>query len=281
MSSLTSTDIRILDKAFGMESGYVLDFSNRTMSEFFALDLNVEIDDDRWAADGTSKGRRVKRFLRDVDNQLAANTIEALWRYRTAVGNQSLAELEGPVFEIVNRLRGKHSDASVEPTLSTKKPLLDALGRDLIALWGMPPHERGFAFERFLTSTFELYGLKPRDRFRQKGEEIDGSFELQGTAYLLEAKWHAAPIGAADLHVFEGKLSQRAQWARGLFVSYTGFSTEGLQAFGKGKRTICMDGSDFDEMLSRQLPLDFVIQAKARAAVETGQPYVNVRDLRI
>ncbi len=266
-----------------MEQGYVLDFSNRSMSEFFALDLNVEIDDEQWATDGSSKGRRVKRFLKNVDNVLAAKVIEALWRYRCASSGQGSAELEGPIFEIINRLKGKASATATaaQPTMSTKRPQLDVLSKDLIALWQMAPHARGLAFEKFLTSTFELYGLKPRDRFRQKGEEIDGSFELLGAAYLLEAKWHAAPIGAADLHVFEGKLSQRAQWARGLFVSYTGFSADGLQAFGKGKRTICMDGSDFDEMFARQLPLDFVIQAKARAAVETGQPYVNVRNLRI
>jgi hypothetical protein len=38
--------------------GYVLDFSNRTFAIFFAQELNVEIDDPVYAADGTSKLRR-------------------------------------------------------------------------------------------------------------------------------------------------------------------------------------------------------------------------------
>ena len=36
-------DIRIIDRVFGMEGGYVLDFSNRTFSEFFHEELNVDI----------------------------------------------------------------------------------------------------------------------------------------------------------------------------------------------------------------------------------------------
>lgn len=35
MVSLKHSDMRILDDAFDMHGGYVLDFSNRTMSEFF------------------------------------------------------------------------------------------------------------------------------------------------------------------------------------------------------------------------------------------------------
>ena len=32
---IRTVDMRVLDKVFGMEDGYVLDFSNRTYAEFF------------------------------------------------------------------------------------------------------------------------------------------------------------------------------------------------------------------------------------------------------
>lgn len=35
MASVKRSDMRLVDQVFGMESGYVLDFSNRTFSEFF------------------------------------------------------------------------------------------------------------------------------------------------------------------------------------------------------------------------------------------------------
>lgn len=76
-----------------------------------------------------------------------------------------------------------------------------------------------------------------------------------------------------------GKLGSRAAWARGLFVSYTGFTDGGLEAFGRGRRTICMTGQDFDEALAREFPLDHVIREKTRRAVETGAPFTPVRDL--
>jgi hypothetical protein len=118
-----------------------------------------------------------------------------------------------------------------------------------------------------------------KDRFRLRGEEIDGSFVLDHETYLFEAKWKFELTGVDDLLVFDGKLGSRAAWARGLFVSYTGFTDGGLTAFGRGRRTICMNGQDFDEALSRELPLDYIIREKVRRAVETGAPFTPVRDL--
>ena len=108
---------------------------------------------------------------------------------------------------------------------------------------------------------------------------IDGSFMLANATYLLEAKWHRELTGAADLHVFEGKLGQKAHWARGLFVSYSGFSVDGLHAFGVGKKTICMEGKDIFQMLEQRVPFDEVIERKARRAVETGRPFIPLSEL--
>ena len=43
-AKLRTVDMRVLDKVFGMERGYVLDFSNRTFAEFFREELQVDID---------------------------------------------------------------------------------------------------------------------------------------------------------------------------------------------------------------------------------------------
>ena len=64
-----------------------------------------------------------------------------------------------------------------------------------------------------------------------------------------------------------------------MFVSYSGFSEQGLIAFGKGKRIICLDGLDLAEALSRELPLNIVLERKVRHAAETGVAFVRVRDL--
>jgi hypothetical protein len=58
---------------------------------------------------------------------------------------------------------------------------------------------RGYAFEKFLHSLFTFYGLKPREPFRNRGEQIDGSFAFGGNTYLLEAKWQDQKTGAEEL----------------------------------------------------------------------------------
>lgn len=42
-------------------------------------------------------------------------------------------------------------------------------------------------------------------------------------------------------------------------MSYQGFTAVGLEAFGKGKRVICMDDTDLYELLHRDLALDVVL----------------------
>jgi len=81
------------------------------------------------------------------------------------------------------------------------------------------------------------------------------------------------------LRSFNAKLEDKAAWTRGLFVSNSGFTDDGLEAFGRGKRVVCMDGLDLYETLDRRLSLEDVIAGKVRRAAESGQPFVRVRDL--
>ena len=122
---------------------------------------------------------------------------------------------------------------------------------------------------------FSIFKLSPRSSFRNPGEQIDGSFRLNDDFYLLEAKWHQNRTPAADLHVFEGKLSTKAKWARGVFISWMGFTDEGLTAFVKGKRVICVSGYDLYHSLSHGIALPDLLDAKLRHAAETGEPYAQ------
>src|SRR5262249_47641450 len=102
--------------------------------------------------------------------------------------------------------------------------------------------------------------MNAREAFRLRGEQIDGSFQLGNDIYLLEARWRNSPADAADLRAFQGKVEEKVAWTRGLFISQSGFSEDGLHAFGRGKRLICMDGLDLYETLNRGLALDEVLR---------------------
>lgn len=154
---------------------------------------------------------------------------------------------------MIRRLSGgaaaKSAQAATKPTVDRQK--IDDIKADLLTVSSLSAQARGYAFEDFLKSLFDAFGLAPRQAFRLRGEQIDGSFQIGRDTYLLEAKWHDQPIGVADLHTFHGKIEQKAAWTRGLFVSNSGFSEEGLAAFGRGKRVICMDGLDIYESTLR------------------------------
>lgn len=282
MSDIRALDLRLLDQIFEMQDGYVLDFSNQTISSFFIEELNLDIYDPQYSAEGNSKAKRLRYLLRKVDNSTAARVIKSLWQYRQGIGRTALhneSQIEGRILDLLGRLDGTLSRPQQTPPSHSNKLLLERLGRELLAIWEYEPHARGYAFEELLKSMFNLYGLKAKSPFRLRGEQIDGSFEIDNSTYLLEAKWEATPTSAADLHTFEGKLGQKAAWARGLFVSYSGFTNEGLHAFGCSKRIVCMSGQDIAEAIKRNLPLDHVIRQKVRKAAETGNCFTPVRDL--
>jgi predicted protein tyrosine phosphatase len=286
MPNIRHIDMMFLDDLFEMSSGYVLDFSNPRFSQFFADELNVDIDDPAYAENGGSKGKRLRCYLQTVEIPTVVKTLRALWEHRQAIRrrdgrDETVENAEGRLLSLINRLEGKPDAQPVgcHPKAAHDRPKLLALRKDLIGFGQLSPQARGYAFETFLRDLFNVFGLEAREPFRLKGEQIDGSFMLQGETYLVEAKWQDAPTGVADLHTFRGKLEQKAAWARGLFVSNSGFTEDGLAAFGRGKRVVCMDGLDLFDTLNRELPLNHVLERKVRRAAETGLPFARVRDL--
>lgn len=166
-------------------------------------------------------------------------------------------------------------DAPVEPAR------LAELEGQLRALMPLASQQRGYAFERFLNELFHAFGLAPRGSFRLQGEQIDGSFQFHGDTYLVEARWQDAVVDQAGLGGLHLKVEGKAAWSRGLFVSWSGFSNDGLDAYARGKRThvICMVGLELWQIVQGKLDLRRVIEAKARRAAEANVAFAPVRDL--
>ena len=283
-------DMPILDRVFAMEGGFVLDFSNRTFADFFRDELDINIDNPRWEAQGGSKAKRLRYYLRQSDRQTALTTLNALWEYREVSRlTADYPELDDSVrmayFRIIERLGGKVPE-SVATITSHYRPRIDAaatsaLAARLIEVSSMDPQPRGYAFEQFLKDVFDAYGMSARASFRLLGEQIDGSFVLDNQTYLLEARWRNDMVDVATLRAFNAKVEDKASWSRGLIISQSGFTSEGLTAFGRGKSVVCMDGLDLHEILSRRLDIREVIALKVRRVAETGVAFVRVRDLDV
>ncbi|MFC7535915.1 restriction endonuclease [Sphingomonas sp. GCM10030256] len=286
MSSISRADLRLIDELveFIRGRGYVLGFSDITFSEFFADELNVDIDDPVYAANGGSKGKRLRTFLAMVDDETATRTLNALWAHRAeflaSTGNADpVHNAEGRYLTLLRKLSGGPNAGTGEPGRPVHdRQKIEAFRNELYQLRDFEPQRRGYAFESFLQRLFDDAGLAPRQPFRNVGEQIDGSFVLDSEVYLLEAKWTRSEIGAADLHAFHGKLD-KAAWTRGVFISYGGFTADGLKAFGTARRMFCVEGRDIYEGLERQIPLIDILRAKIRQAAETGDPFVPLERL--
>jgi hypothetical protein len=216
---------------------------------------------------------------RKKSNPLTREEIDRLNEILLRVGFK-IPELHEPAFlstlpRTTSRPGNQASATSVDPQTIT------TLFARLLKLSAVDPQRRGYEFEVFLSDLFHAYGLAPRGAFRLTGEQIDGSFTLRSETYLLEGKRQNTPVGLSELLTFQGKVEGKALWSRGLFISYSGFSKDGMRAFASGRRTstICMDGLDLSEILAGNFDLVQVILAKARRAAETNTAFVPVREL--
>lgn len=53
----------LFDDLFDIASGYVLNFTNQTFSQFFASEIGMDIDDPVFRRNGDSRGKRLRCFL--------------------------------------------------------------------------------------------------------------------------------------------------------------------------------------------------------------------------
>lgn len=193
---------------------------------------------------------------------------------------RNICEKEGLVVE-GSRLRfgNKESRTSKYPLAGAKA--LAELRDSILRINTLEAHVRGFEFEKFLGSLFEAHGLAPRSSFRLVGEQIDGSFVFGSDVYLVEAKWQTKLTSQDDLLIFREKVESKSAWTRGLFVSYSGFSEDGITAFARGRATniIGMTGQDLHFILSGEMSFPDSIARKTRCAAETGEFFKSVFDL--
>jgi hypothetical protein len=238
---------------------------------------------------GASKGPNISNLLKntyDFQNGKFCSLIVKIVEDSIAYGNRKGNPLQRDAVEYLNqlilKLNFKIPDLWNTEFLATlcsekKEDLVkkqdDKTHYDsFMKLLAMDPENRGFAFEKFLYNYFKDHNMNPRGSFRITGEQIDGSFEFKDEVYLLEAKWQNQQTSENDLLVFSGKIGSKAEWTRGLFLSYAGFTEQGLIAFSKGKRTnmIGMTGEELSRVLIGKMKLEDIFTKKIRNAAETG-----------
>ena len=112
MSDLTNIDKLKLEIFFGMSSGYVLDFSNRTFQEFIYDSVNLDIYDNKYSYASGSKANRLRAFWNKEPNHYVAKLISDLleyWSTQKVITYEEIIQSEQALFDecekIVERLK--------------------------------------------------------------------------------------------------------------------------------------------------------------------------------
>jgi len=134
---------------------------------------------------------------------------------------------------------------------------------------------RGYKFEQLLNRLLTVDGLEPRTSYKTPGEQVDGSFFLNGSVFLVEAKWHSEPTAASTLYQFKGKIDGKLIGTIGVFVSMSGYSEDAVDALtlGKALNLILFDMKDMDAALIRKMGFKAILKRKLRHAAEEGVVY--------
>lgn len=87
MAHLKRSEIRAIEEAmaYPVGFGYVLDFSDRTMSEFFEDEFGIEIYAEENLANGSSKRNCLITFLTNTDESTAVRVLSELWDRRAGL----------------------------------------------------------------------------------------------------------------------------------------------------------------------------------------------------
>lgn len=274
MAQMTYIEKDYFERLFDMETGYVLDFTNYTYQRFVADTINIDV---------YKKYHNLSKILRaimdDCDNVTVGKLLLGLMQYMQAreLVTDEKKEIFQKCTEIGYRLIGKKVSAKTVDTVPESQKIEFDFKKYLNELKDLAdyhdnPQARGYQFERYLNRLFKDCALEPRESFRIKGEQIDGSFVLRNDIYLLEAKWTNKPTEKSDLVVFNEKVSSKSGFTRGLFISFAGYSSDAVETFCNGRevKIVLMTVQELAVALTREMDISTVIWNKVRALAEEG-----------
>jgi hypothetical protein len=128
MANLRFNERAALEKAFGMSSGYVLNFSDRTFQDFIWEYARRDINDGAYSKYGTSKAKRLRAFWEVEQDNVVATLTHALLDHGSALAIIETKDLEAARPVAVRLGGGGVADIdALQP--NAQEPTFDRLAR--------------------------------------------------------------------------------------------------------------------------------------------------------
>lgn len=126
MAKLSFSESSLVESFLGMASGYVLDFSDRTFRECIGKTVGLEINDTKYIENGTSKARRLRKFIELEPDNLVGKLFKEFYEIKLSNDKRTgkitdaaeadrfwkLAERlsKGKVIEHIDAIQARNSD---------------------------------------------------------------------------------------------------------------------------------------------------------------------------
>lgn len=136
MATLTSIEKLKLEKFFGMSSGYVLDFSNRTIQEFVAENTNRDIYDKKYEYESGSKANRIRAFWDKEPGQVVGKLLGDLleyWKAGKLMRGEDITSAEQALYDECLKISVKIKQDSVVENIDALQPNVDDKNFQMLA----------------------------------------------------------------------------------------------------------------------------------------------------
>lgn len=106
---LKMQDLRLFNIVFESDlAGYWISLTAPCL--LFDEELNIDIDDERYQKEGTSKAKRVRCLLKQVDRETALRVLGALWQYKTESMPEQAEQSRNDYLALISRLENADTD---------------------------------------------------------------------------------------------------------------------------------------------------------------------------
>ncbi|GIM92981.1 MULTISPECIES: restriction endonuclease [Paractinoplanes] len=145
-------------------------------------------------------------------------------------------------------------------------------------------HRRGQQFNTLVADLLRHWGVDDVEvgvRGLDGVDEIDVTFRIGPTRYLLEAKWLAKPQSSDAIVKLAGRVRQRLRGTRGIVLSMSGYTRHAAKTaqIGQQPDVIMLDRSHFEAILSGLLPPEDLIEEVITNVARHGGVHVPLTDL--
>ncbi len=214
MVTLNTNEKQILEKLFQMRSGHVLNFSDRTIGEFFRDDIGVNLFDQKYDYASGSKANRLRRFWQVSDDATVGMSIDKLVEYvdtQVVLGKLKKEDFSPELITLARslaaRLQGRKSAAPAAAETTEQDFISKEFGAVSIEKVGLDSVVTGILKQRIDEIGKCLTARAPLAVIFLCGSTLEGI--LLGIACSRPKEFNQSPVSPKDP---SGKVKQFQDW---------------------------------------------------------------------